>query len=82
MRKVFTYLDKFCTKNANIGTLCSNGLKMYLNELFVPLKKNLFEAVDKMIESDRNCDIVDRSKIKNILRVLYNFNFRFFLKLI
>jgi cullin 1 len=69
MRKVFTYLDKFYTKNANIGTLCSNGLKLYFMELYIPLKKSLFEAVDKMIEADRNCEVVDRSKIKNLLRV-------------
>ena len=74
MRKVFTYLDKFYTKNANIGTLCANGLKLYFNELFTPLKKLLYEAVDKMIEADRNCEVVDRTKIKNLLRVFLFFN--------
>ena len=62
MRKVFTYLE-----------LCANRLKLYFNKMFIPFKKLLFEAVDKMIEDDRNFKVVDRTKIKNLLRVNFIF---------
>lgn len=77
MRKVFTYLvriyhnkqDKFYTKNAGLGSLCTNAMKQYLNELFAPLKEKLFEAVNNMIKDDRDSNVVARYKIKNLLRI-------------
>jgi hypothetical protein len=69
MRKVFTYLDKFYTKNQNLGSLCTNAMKTYFNKLFKPMKEQLFAAVNKMIEDDRDCNVVGRYKIKNLLRI-------------
>ena len=69
MRKVFTYLDKFYTKNANLGSLCANAMKIYFNKLFCPLKANLFTAVNFLIQDDRDCNVVQRYKIRNILGI-------------
>jgi cullin-4 len=69
MRKVFTYLDKFYTKNQNLGSLCTNAMKIYFNKLFKPLKDQLSDALNKMIEDDRDCNVVARYKIKNLLRI-------------
>lgn len=69
MRKVFTYLDKFHTKNANLGSLCANAMKIYFNKLFLPLKEKLFLAVNNLIQDDRDCNVVQRYKIKNLLRI-------------
>lgn len=76
MRKVFTYLvlyivtqDKFYTKNNNLGTLFSNAMQVYFIEMFTPLKNKLFEAVNQMIKDDRDCTVVARYKIKNLLQI-------------
>lgn len=69
MRKVFTYLDKFYTKNQNLGSLCTNAMKVYMNKLFLPLKDKLFTAVNNLIQDDRDCNVVERYKIKNLLRI-------------
>jgi hypothetical protein len=69
MRKVFTYLDKFYTKNSNLGSLCTNAMRIYFNYLFTPLREKLFVAVNFLIQDDRDCNVVQRYKIKNILRI-------------
>lgn len=70
MRKVFVYLDKFYVKTNNIGTLHTNAMKIYERILFLQLKEKLFEAVNKMIEDDRDCKLVDRNKIKKMLKII------------
>lgn len=69
MRRIFSYLDRFYTKNKNIGTLCENGMKIFHDEMFLPLKDKLFESVNKFIELDRDCAVVQRYKVKNLLRI-------------
>jgi len=69
MRKVFTYLDKFYTRNNNVGSLCQNAMKIYFNQLFIPLKEKLFQAINLLIQEDRDCNVVQRYKIKNMLRI-------------
>jgi hypothetical protein len=44
-------------------------MKVYYKELFSPLQKKLFEAVNNMIKDDRDCGMVARYKIKHILRI-------------
>lgn len=69
MRKVFTYLDKFYTKNSNIGSLCANAMRLYYESFFLPLKIPLFQAVNGLIESQRNCMPIDTYKIKSLLTI-------------
>jgi hypothetical protein len=68
MRRIFSYLDRFYTKNKNLGTLCVNAMKTLDDNLFKPLKDKLFDSVIKIIEKDRDCAVVQRFKIKNLLR--------------
>jgi hypothetical protein len=44
-------------------------MKVYYKELFLPLQKKLYEAVNNMIKEDRDCSVVARYKIKHILRI-------------
>jgi hypothetical protein len=68
MRKIFSYLDILYTKIKNIGTLYEIAMKTLDEYLFRPLKDKLFDSVIKMIEDDRDCAVVHRFKIKNLLR--------------
>ena len=70
MKRIFVYLDKFYTKNRNKGTLVTNGLQIYKDRMFVPLKEKLYEQVNKMIKEDRNNYVLYRFEIKNILRII------------
>ena len=70
MKRIFTYLDKFYTKNKNLGTLCTNSLKIYREILFLPLKNKLYDAVNKLIKEDRECNVIYRYKIKNLLKII------------
>ncbi len=69
MRKVFTYLDKFYTKNQSIGSLCTNAMNELHDILFQPLMDRLFTVVTNIIKEDRDGMVVQRYKIKNILRI-------------
>jgi len=69
MKRIFTYLDKFYTKNKQKGSLCTNGLKIYREVMFVPLKEKLFKIVNNLIKNDRNCNISFRYKIKTLLKI-------------
>jgi hypothetical protein len=44
-------------------------MQCYHRELFTPLKEKLFNCVNDMILEDRNCDVVQRYKIKHLLRI-------------
>jgi hypothetical protein len=44
-------------------------MKVYFKELFSPLQKKLYEAVNNMIKYDRDCVAIARYKIKHILRI-------------
>jgi hypothetical protein len=44
-------------------------MRVYHKELFVPLQKKLYKAVNNMIKEDRDCSMVARYKIKHILRI-------------
>ena len=69
MKRIFTYLDKFYTKNKQKGTLCTNGLKNYRTIMFIPLKDKLYKIVNNLIKNDRNCNISFRYKIKTLLKI-------------
>lgn len=70
MKRIFTYLDKFYTKNKNVGTLCTNAMKIYQEKMFIPVKEKLYSAVNKLIKEDRDCNVIYRYKIKNVLRII------------
>ena len=70
MKRIFVYLDKFYTKNKNKGTLVTNGLQIYKDKMFIPLKEKLYEQINKMITEDRNNNVVYRFEIKNVLRIV------------
>ena len=70
MKRIFTYLDKFYTKNKQKGTLCTNGLKNYREIMFIPLKDKLYSIVNNLIKNDRNCNISFRYKIKALLKII------------
>lgn len=70
MKRIFTYLDKFFTKNKNLGTLSDNSLKIYREKFFIPLKNKLYDAVNKLIKEDRECNVIYRHKIKNVLKII------------
>lgn len=70
MKRIFTYLDKFFTKNKNKGSLSLNSLRIFKNYLFIPLKEKLYDAINKLIREDRECNVVYRYKIKNILNIM------------
>jgi hypothetical protein len=70
MKRIFIYLDKFYTKNKNKGSLVTNGLQIYKDKMFIPLKEKLYEQVNKMIKEDRNNSVIYRFEIKNILRII------------
>jgi hypothetical protein len=44
-------------------------MKVYQKELFAPLQKKLYQAVNNMIKEDRDCSMVERYKIKHVLRI-------------
>ena len=69
MRNIFIPLDNFYTKSSVIGTLCYNSLKLCYSELFFNSKSELFGTLNKMIESDRNNEVIDRSKLKKLFRI-------------
>lgn len=70
MKRIFTYLDKFYTKNKNVGTLCANAMKIYQEKMFIPVKEKLYRAVNKLIKEDRDCNVIYRYKIKNVLKII------------
>ncbi|MCQ2819534.1 MAG: cullin [archaeon] len=72
MRRIFTYLDKFFTQSKATGTLCENALKLFRKHMFLPLKEKLFDAVNKLIKEDRECNVIYRFKIKNMLKIIEN----------
>jgi hypothetical protein len=70
MRNIFICLDNFYTKSNLIGTLCLNALKLCHSSLFLTSKEHLFDTLKIMIEADRNNEVVDRTKIRRLFRIL------------
>ena len=56
-------------KNIEKGTLYSNALTVYQTDLFNPLKEKLYVIATNMIRDDRLCKVVQRYKIKNLLKI-------------
>ena len=69
MKRIFTYLDKFYTKNKQKGSLCTNGLRIYREVMINSLKEKLYNIVNNLIKNDRNCNISFRYKIKTLLKI-------------
>lgn len=56
-------------KNIDNGSLYANALKLYNNSFFHPLKEKLFKASISMIRDDRQNKVVERAKIKNLIKI-------------
>ena len=56
MNRIFTYLDRFYTKAKNKQSLSKNSMEIYKTKLFVPLEKEIYREVNKLIKDDRNCN--------------------------
>lgn len=69
MRKIFGYLDKFYMKNLEKGSLQANALHLYNKEMFTPLQSKLFQVTISMMRDDRLNKVVDREKIKQLIKV-------------
>ena len=76
MKRIFTYLDKFYTKNKNVGTLCTNAMRIYQEKMFIPVKEKLYTAVNKLIKEDRDCNVIYRYKIKTMLRIFEEVDYK------
>lgn len=69
MRKVFNYLDKFYTTQSKTGTLFENALKSFSVCLFFPLKNNIINSLNTIINDHRDGKAVDVMKIVRTLKV-------------
>ena len=72
MNRIFTNLDRFYTKAKNKQTLSQNAIRLYKESLFNRLNEQLYIEVNKLIREDRNCNIESRTKIKIILKIMYD----------
>ena len=71
MNKIFSYLDR-SLKDKKKQSLSKNSLELYINELFDPLKSKIFKEVNNLIKEDRKCNLEFRSKIKVVMKIIYN----------
>jgi len=56
-------------KNVDKSSLFQNALKVYHDNMFVPLKGKLFKVSISMIRQDRQNKVVEKFKIKNLIKV-------------
>ena len=70
MNRIFSYLDRFYTKDKNKNTLSQNAISLYKKYFFDPIQSDIYIEVNKLIKEDRNCNIESRPKIKVILKIL------------
>ena len=52
------------TGNTKTENLLQHTLAIYKETLILPIKNNLYKAMNDLINLDRNCNVVDREKIK------------------
>lgn len=69
MRKVFSYLDKFHTVQKELGTLFDIALQLYFHHLFMPLKQNIINALNDLINEHRDGIAVYDMIIIKIIRI-------------
>ena len=69
MRKVFCYLDQFHTTNSKVGSLFENGLRNYYNNLFVPLKTQVINSLNNLINEHRDGKAVEIMKIVKVIKI-------------
>ena len=72
MNRIFTYLDKYYTKDKDKQTLSQNAMKLYKVNFFDKIQNNIFIEVNKLIKEDRNGNSESRPKIKTVLKILYD----------
>lgn len=56
-------------KNVDKSSLFQNALKCYHDTMFVPLKEKLFKVSINMIRDDRLNKVVEKFKIKNLIKI-------------
>ena len=76
MKRIFSYLDKFHTKNKGTGTLSENSMKRYNELIFKNAKQKLFKAVNELIKKDRDCNMEDKYKIKTLMKIIEQVDYR------
>ena len=72
MNRIFTYLDRFYTKAKNKQALSKNAMEIYKNKFFVPIEKEVYKEVNKLIKDDRKCNTESRPKIKAVMKIINN----------
>lgn len=56
-------------KNVDKSSLFQNALKCYHDKMFIPLKEKLFKVSINMIRDDRLNKVVEKFKIKNLIKI-------------
>ena len=70
MRRIFTYLENHYLQKKT--TLSKTSMKIYKEKFFVPLEKEIYKELNKLIKDDRNGNIESRPKIKAVLNIIDN----------
>ena len=70
MNRIFSYLDRFYTKQKTKKTLSQHAINLYREEFFDAFKSNIFIEVNKLIKEERKGNFESRSKIKSIMEIL------------
>ncbi len=56
-------------KNVDKGSLYANALQVYYITMFEPLQEKLFKVSITMIRNDRQNKVIERSKIKDLIKI-------------
>lgn len=70
--KIFMSMEKHRNICLHDNTIPKVALRFFNDLIIIPIKNEIFNAVNKIIVDDRNCKIVERNKIKSILDFFIN----------
>ena len=70
MSSTFSYMDFYYTKLYNLDKLVKCALKIYKNNIFLPVQNQLTDAVNKLLKEDRYGQRGNRIKIKRVLNIM------------
>ena len=70
MSKTFSYVDFYYVKSKSIDKLLVCALRIYRENIFNPVQKQLTDEVNKLLKEDRFGKKENRMKIKRILIIM------------